>query len=312
MDELPNREALNLPEFAFSPLALVLRTYCINNNIDPGRGLDYLNRGGTETGRNPPAVLAQALRGIVNRAPATNRDAVKRDLIRFVERISRFVDRTPTVDFPHEIFHSVLEGREPTDFEIEVTVAREFGFLPDLLLPIEVLRRSDTHADGAIVSAVATPWLAIVRALEHDPEFLYNISPRRLEEFIAAAYDKTGLFDEVILTPRSGDKGRDVIAANRSLRVRILEEVKAYKPGRVVTAQEVRALYGTLALDRDATSASLSTTASFAPRIAEEFKDVPSGQLELRDGTALRSWLLEVAQNEQDSELVRKSRLWTP
>jgi hypothetical protein len=65
---------------------------------------------------------------------------------------------------------------------------------------------------------------------------------RKLEEMIAAAYDKAG-FDEVILTPRSGDLGRDIIASRKDWgRVRFIDQVKAYKPGHLVTAEEVRAL----------------------------------------------------------------------
>ena len=51
------------------------------------------------------------------------------------------------------------------------------------------------------------------------------------EELIAAAFDRSG-YDEVILTPRSGDHGRDVIAIKKGIgTVRIIDSVKAYKPG---------------------------------------------------------------------------------
>src|SRR6516225_9135365 len=63
-----------------------------------------------------------------------------------------------------------------------------------------------------------------------DPELMYQLNPRKWEELIAGAYELAG-FDEVILTPRSGDKGRDVIAVKKGIGcIRFLEEVKAYKP----------------------------------------------------------------------------------
>jgi len=46
------------------------------------------------------------------------------------------------------------------------------------------------------------------------------------EEIIAGAYKKAG-FDEVTLTPRSGDLGRDVIAIKKGLgSVRVIDQVK--------------------------------------------------------------------------------------
>ena len=68
----------------------------------------------------------------------------------------------------------------------------------------------DTH-EGQLVHAVAIPWRAIVASLKNDWSLAYKISPRKWEELIAAAFDQAD-YDEVTLTPRSGDHGRDVIA----------------------------------------------------------------------------------------------------
>jgi restriction system protein len=58
------------------------------------------------------------------------------------------------------------------------------------------------------------------------------------KEIIAGAYHRSG-FDEVILTPRSGDHGRDVIAIKKGIgSIRVIDQVKAYKPGHLVTAVE--------------------------------------------------------------------------
>ena len=56
-------------------------------------------------------------------------------------------------------------------------------------------------------------------------------SAEKWEEMIAGAYSRAG-FDEVILTPRSGDYGRDVIAIRKGIGcIKIIGSVKAYKPG---------------------------------------------------------------------------------
>jgi hypothetical protein len=89
-------------------------------------------------------------------------------------------------------------------------------------------------------------------------------------EIIAAAYDKAG-FDEVILTPRSGDYGRDVIAIKYGFgSVKFIDQVKAYNPGHIVTAEEVRALLGVLQAEQDATKVIFTTTSTFAPRIKDD------------------------------------------
>ena len=65
---------------------------------------------------------------------------------------------------------------------------------------------------------------------------------------IAGAYVEQGF--EVILTPRSKDKGRDIIASSSLGKIRIIDQVKAYRPGHIVTAEEVRAMVGVLVAGR--------------------------------------------------------------
>src|SRR6266568_6969587 len=137
---------------------------------------------------------------------------------------------------------------------------------PNILLQA-VVEFGGNVDEGQLIEAVAVPWFEIVDMLRRDPSAIHGISPRKLEEMIAGWYERSG-FDEVILTPASGDFGRDVIAVKRGLfTVRILDQVKAYKPGRVVTANDVRALVGVLSTDFRATKGIVTTTADFAPRI---------------------------------------------
>jgi len=95
------------------------------------------------------------------------------------------------------------------------------------------------------------------------------LEPRQFEELIAGAYEEEDC-DEVILTPRSGDRGRDVIATSRLFgTVRILDQVKLYR--RVVEADDVRALHGVLGLDQGASKGVITTTSAFAPGVYDEF-----------------------------------------
>ena len=89
--------------------------------------------------------------------------------------------------------------------------------------------------EGTLVRAVAVPWFEILEIIRRDPQAAYQIDPRKWEEIIAGAYERAG-FDEVILTPRSADKGRDVVATKRGVgSIRIFDQMKAYKPGHVVS-----------------------------------------------------------------------------
>ena len=109
---------------------------------------------------------------------------------------------------------------------------------------------------------------------------------------IAGAYEAAGF--EVTLTPRSGDLGRDVIAVKKGLvAIRILEQVKAYKPGHLVSAQEVQSMLGVASGDRNCSKVVVTTTSGFAPKIAEHPGIQPfiPYRLELRPGDELIPWL---------------------
>jgi Restriction endonuclease len=100
--------------------------------------------------------------------------------------------------------------------------------------------------EGKLIEAVAIPWFDIINELSRNPNVAFEIPPDKWEEIIAGAYRRAG-FERVILTPRSGDYGRDVIATKHGLGyVRVIDQVKAFKPPNLVTADHVRALMGVL------------------------------------------------------------------
>src|SRR5262245_11862948 len=65
-------------------------------------------------------------------------------------------------------------------------------------------------SEGRLIEAVTIPWFEIVALLKDDPNVAFQIPADKWEEMVAGAYDRAG-FDQVTLTPRSGDHGRDVI-----------------------------------------------------------------------------------------------------
>ena len=191
------------------------------------------------------------------------------------------------------------EGSEAVDFKFEET-------MPQFILKA-VIELGDKTADGQIVEAVLIPWYDIIDTLIRDPEEAYKIPHRKWEEIVAGAYWAAD-FDNVILTPRSADYGRDIIAEKKGLgTIRIVDQVKAYKPGHLVNADDVRSLAGVLAME-GVSKAFLTTTSDFAPRIRQDpFIEswIPS-KLELVDGHKLIKRLIELRAKKPHGELIIK------
>jgi restriction system protein len=171
-------------------------------------------------------------------------------------------------------------------------------YVPDfpVLVSQTVIIPHEKTDEGQLIKAATFPLLAIIERIMKDPSLMYEVDPRKWEEIIAATYDESGLFDEVTLTPRSGDRGRDVIAVKRGFgSVRLIESVKRHTPGTKTTAEEVQALLGVLLSDPQASKGIVSTTWEFAPMIWENLQItqyIPH-RLELVDGKALLKRLNE-------------------
>jgi restriction system protein len=170
----------------------------------------------------------------------------------------------------------------------------EAAAIPSLLLQTVIVVGERTN-EGRLIEAVALPWFEIIALLQKDPKIAYQLSWEKWEEIIAGSYKKAG-FEEVILTPRSGDHGRDVIAIKKTLgTIRVIDQVKAYKPGHLVTREEVSALWGVMQGDK-ASKGFLTTTSDFGPKIKDDpfiAEFIPS-RLELVNGKRLFAKLDEL------------------
>lgn len=175
---------------------------------------------------------------------------------------------------------------------------------PEVVLKA-LLQFGDPAKEGQLVRAIALPWFTILDYISRDPQNAYQIDSRAWEEIIAGAYSRAG-FDEVILTPRSGDKGRDVIASKFGVgSIRIFDQVKAYRPGHVVTAEEVRAMLGVITGAGNVSKGVITTTSTFAPRVTEDeyLKPFIPYRLELKPRDVLLGWLNELAHVDNDKPL---------
>ncbi|MEA1619435.1 restriction endonuclease [Erythrobacter sp. T5W1-R] len=176
---------------------------------------------------------------------------------------------------------------------------------PELLLQTSVTLHSSTVSEGTIIRHLHQPWIEIAEHLKRDPKFLFEFSkhPTRFEEFLAACYDRAG-FDEVILTPRSGDRGRDVIATKRGqFSLRVLDQAKAFSEGNLVRHDDIRAMLHVIQHDRAASKGYVTTTSDFAPEILAtdgEFAGYMPTRLELRNGKAIAEWIEALASSAKD------------
>jgi len=151
--------------------------------------------------------------------------------------------------------------------------------------------------EGRLITSFSVTWMQIVQTVTNDWSRIEEISATKWEEIIAEAYKREG-FDEVTLTPHSGDYGRDVIAIKRGIgTIKIIGSVKKYKSGLLVKHDDVRALLGVLSGEQDASKGILSTTSGFAPTIPTDpfIKPFLPTRLELIDGPTLKAWLTELA-----------------
>jgi restriction system protein len=184
-----------------------------------------------------------------------------------------------------------MAGTSRTDTPLPLRVAAQNT---QLLMQAVVVPGERTE-EGRLIEAVTIPWFDIIDLLKQDPNVAFQISPERWEEMIAEAYHKSG-FEEVTLTPRSGDRGRDVIAIKKGLGIiRVIDQVKAFKPPYLVTANDVRALVGVLSGD-GASKGFLTTTSDFAPNLRTDpliACHIPA-RLGLVNGTMLMERLKEL------------------
>ncbi len=109
----------------------------------------------------------------------------------------------------------------------------------------------------------------LAEQIANNPEMLFSIDPRFFEELMGSIY--ADLDYEIMMTKRTRDDGRDIIALTRKdyFALKLIIECKRYARHRKVSVTQVRSLFGVLQ-DEQATNALLATTSGFT-KPAREF-----------------------------------------
>ena len=166
--------------------------------------------------------------------------------------------------------------------------------IPPQITVQALITAGDKVSEGILVEGVSIAWYELIKMISRNPDDIYNIDPRTFEELIAGAYEKSGEYDKVILTPRSGDKGRDVIAEKNGFgSLRIVDQIKRNRITHPVTAEDVRALAGVIYLDHNVSKGVVTTSGVFAPNVEKDelIQKVLPYRLELRPRDILIPWL---------------------
>lgn len=136
--------------------------------------------------------------------------------------------------------------------------------------------------------------IKLFEKISNDPNLMHEMDPIDFENFIAGLLDKSG-FENIIVTPRSGDKGRDILATQTIYDVPIIFafECKKYAPHRKIQPDIMRALLGTIShAQTKANKGVLVTTSSFT-RGAKSFIASES-MLSGKDFNDLVKWINQV------------------
>ncbi len=161
----------------------------------------------------------------------------------------------------------------------------------DSLDPYELPIDEDEKSSLIIVDRL--PFRLLSKILS-NPSDIRNITPRQFEEFIAELLSVLG-FKDVILTPRSGDGGKDVIASHSIQGIPLIFyfECKKYAEGNKIQLDTMRSLLGTVAHDSRKVNKGILVTTSTFTKGCKEFI-LAESRLDGKDYDGVLGWVDEL------------------
>jgi len=161
----------------------------------------------------------------------------------------------------------------------------------DAIDPEELAINEDEKSSLVIVDRLP---LRLLSKILKSPNEVRNITSRQFEEFIAELLSELG-FNDVILTPRSGDGGKDVIASHsvQGIPLTFYFECKKYAEGNKIQLDTMRSLLGTVAHDsRKVNKGILVTTSSFTKGCKEFI--LAESRVDGKDYDGVLGWVDEI------------------
>jgi restriction system protein len=152
----------------------------------------------------------------------------------------------------------------------------------------------DQTKEGTLVKGVSALWFEILRRIRDDPDSIHQIDCWKWEELLAGAYKQDG-WETVVLTPKRGDHGIDVIARDLGrLCFLQFDQMKKYKPDLLIGPDVIQQMEGVLLRHPEASKLMVTTTADFTTGARREAQAL-FPRLELRPRDKLLTWLASVA-----------------
>ena len=132
--------------------------------------------------------------------------------------------------------------------------------------------------------------LDLIQKVWREPTLMREIDPRSFEQFIAHLVDLLG-FNDVFVTPRSGDGGQDIFARLElgGLSTTFAFECKRYKESNRVGVETMRTLLGSVVAGNKANKGVLVTTSSFTKGAKELI--VQQATLDGTDFWGIQAWM---------------------
>ncbi len=236
-------------------------------------------------------------------------DKLRNQVRRYSRRETRFEGAAPydageaeeLIDEIVELFEErneaslreALENLEDLESDIQLGAGNLISALDDCIVRLSVTEvetvYSIPHEEIVLPRLIIPISQAILEKIQKNPAYLYQLSPRQFEEFIAELFFRHGF--QVELTKQTRDGGKDIIAVSSRLDipVKYIVECKRYAYERKVSIEYVQRLLG-VKVSESANKAILVTTSQFT-RDAIAFANRHLWDLALKDFSDLSSWI---------------------
>jgi HJR/Mrr/RecB family endonuclease len=151
----------------------------------------------------------------------------------------------------------------------------------------------DEDEKSSLITVDRLP-LRLLSKILSNPSDVRNITPRQFEEFIAELLSELG-FNNVILTPRSGDGGKDVIASHsvQGIPLTFYFECKKHAEGNKIQLDTMRSLLGVVAHDSRKVNKGILVTTSTFTKGCKEFI-LAESRVDGKDYNGVLGWVDEL------------------
>lgn len=165
---------------------------------------------------------------------------------------------------------------------------------PEDVENLDLERTEISEANRSAILSVARLPLELIAKILRAPNEIRNLTPRQFEEFIADTLTQLG-FTDVILTPRSRDGGKDIVASNRinGIPLAFYFECKKYAEDNKIQLETLRALLGTMAHDARSVNKGVLVTTSTFTRGSKDFI-LSETRLDGKDYDGILGWIDEI------------------